>query len=350
METTWYYLLAAMLGVYVALDGMDIGVGLLHLWVARTEPERAQTLRSIGPVWDGNEVWLIAAGGTFFAIFPALYAAIFSGFYLALMAVLWLLVFRALAIELRHHMRDPLWTHFWDVAFCVSSLLLTALFGTALGNLVRGVRLDDNGDFFIPLWTDFRVGERLGILDWYTLFIAASAVLAVAFHGSLWLSYRTDGAVQQRAARLTRPLSTGMFAVALPITLLTGWVQPQLVNNLSRHPVTFGALGLIAFTSMLAAWFALRKGRFDIAFRCSSCFLVSMVISAAFGIYPLELSSRSGAHSLTLEQAAAPHSVLASSLFWFIPGVLLAGAYTWLSYHRMPAVFSVDDHGDHDDH
>jgi cytochrome d ubiquinol oxidase subunit II len=347
METTWYFLLAAMLGVYVALDGMDIGVGLLHLWLARTEPERAQTLRSIGPVWDGNEVWLIAAGGTLFAIFPALYAALFSGFYLALMAVLWLLVFRALSIELRHHISDPLWRQFWDVAFCFSSLLLTALFGVALGNMVRGVSLDENGDFFAALWTNFRVGEDVGILDWYTLFIAGSALLAVAFHGSLWLAYRTDGAVQQRAARLTRHLSTGMFAVAVPITLLTAWVQPQLLHNLQRYPVGFAVLALVAFGGMLTAWFGIRRQQFRLAFRCSGLFLFSMIISAGFGVYPFALSSRTGTHALTLEQAAAPHAVLVSSLYWFLPGVMLAGFYTWVAYRRLPDVFLVNEPDEH---
>jgi cytochrome bd ubiquinol oxidase subunit II len=343
MASTWFFLVAWMLGIYVALDGMDIGVGLLHLWVARTDRERAQTLRSIGPVWDGNEVWLIAAGGTLLATFPLLYATLFSGFYLALMAVLWLLVFRALAIELRHHIDDPLWTQFWDVAFCVASLLLTVLFGTALGNLVRGVSLDEKHEFFAALWTDFRVGEETGIVDWYTLFIACSAVLAVAFHGSLWLAYKTDGDVQSRAARLARPLSTGMFLVALPITLLTGWVQPQLVNNLLRYPLGFGVLGAIAFVGMLRAWFALRRGDFGVAFRCSGVFLVSMVVSAAFGVYPFALAARHPDHSLTIQQAAAPDSVLTTSLFWFLPGVMLAGFYTWLAYRRMPAIFRVED-------
>jgi cytochrome bd ubiquinol oxidase subunit II len=345
METTWYFLVALMLGVYVALDGLDIGVGLLHLWVARTDKERNQTLRSIGPVWDGNEVWLIAAGGMLLAIFPVLYARLFSGFYLALMAVLWLLLFRALSIELRHHIADPLWTQFWDVAFCVSSTLVAALFGCALGNLVRGVSIDEQGHFFAPLWTDFRVGEHVGILDWFTAFVALSALMAVAFHGALWLAYRTDGAVQQRAARVATPLSLVLFGASGPVTMLTALVQPQLLENLRRHPFVFAGLSCFAFGGMLGAWHFNRVGRYQIAFRCSAVFLVSMVLSAAFGVYPQALAGRNPAHSLTIVQSAAPASVLENSLYWFIPGVALAATYTYLAYRRLPTVFSINDEG-----
>src|SRR6185503_8619411 len=169
MATIWFWLLALVLAVYAVLDGFDFGVGLLHFVIAKTPAERDTLLRSIGPVWDGNEVWLVAAGGTLFAAFPLLYATAFSGFYLPLIIVLWLLLFRALGIELRHHSDNPLWLQLWDVAFSASSALLAVFFGAALGNLVRGLPLNDRGEFFEPLWTDFRVGEVTGILDWYTL-------------------------------------------------------------------------------------------------------------------------------------------------------------------------------------
>jgi cytochrome d ubiquinol oxidase subunit II len=272
-----------------------------------------------------------------------LYAKLFSGFYLALMAVLWLLLFRALSIELRHHIVDPLWTQFWDVAFCVSSTLVAALFGCALGNLVRGVSMDKDGNFFAPLWTDFRVGEQVGILDWFTAFISVSALMAVAFHGALWLAYRTDGAVQQRAARIAGPLSLVLFGASGPVTMLTAMVQPQLLENLTRHPFVFAGLSCLAFGGMLGAWQYCRMGRYQTAFRCSALFLVSMVVSAAFGVYPQTLAGRIAAHSLTVAQSAAPASVLEHSLYWFVPGVSLAATYTYLAYRRLPAVFSIHD-------
>jgi len=154
METVWFALVAFMLGMYLVLDGFDLGAGAIHLFAARTAPERRQILRAIGPVWDGNEVWLIASGGTLFFTFPRLYAASFSGFYLPLMIVLWLLIVRGLAVELRAHVENPVWTSFWDGLFCVGSGALALVFGVALANVVRGVPLDSQGYFFEPLWTN----------------------------------------------------------------------------------------------------------------------------------------------------------------------------------------------------
>src|SRR5947199_340268 len=141
-----------MVAIYVVLDGFDFGAGIVHLFVARSEDERRQVLSSIGPVWDGNEVWLLAGGGTLYFAFPALYSAAFSGFYLALTMVLWLLILRGISIEFRNHIESPVWKPFWDAVFGGASALLALVFGIALGNVVRGVPLDEAGFFFLPLW------------------------------------------------------------------------------------------------------------------------------------------------------------------------------------------------------
>src|SRR5712675_1294870 len=141
MGTLWFCLVAIMITVYVLLDGFDLGAGAIHLLVAKTDAERRQVLASVGPVWDGNEVWLIAGGGTLYFAFPALYAGAFSGFYLPLMIVLWLLILRGISIELRSHIESPIWKPFWDLIFGGSSALLALLYGAALGNVVRGVPL-----------------------------------------------------------------------------------------------------------------------------------------------------------------------------------------------------------------
>src|SRR5579884_354221 len=154
MQTLWFILVAFMLIAYVVLDGFDLGAGIIHLFVARTESERRMVLRAIGPVWDGNEVWIIAAGGTLFFTFPILYASSFSGFYLPLIIVLWLLMLRGVAIELRSRLNNPLWGSFWDGTFFLGSALLSIFYGAALGNVIRGVPLDAQGNFFAPLWTD----------------------------------------------------------------------------------------------------------------------------------------------------------------------------------------------------
>src|SRR3989449_3642941 len=140
-----------MIAAYVVLDGFDLGAGIVHLVAARTDAERRLVLRSIGPFWDGNEVWLLAAGGTLYFAFPQLYASSFSGFYLPLMMVLWLLMLRAIGIEFRTHMENPVWQGFFDVIFSVASVLLAIFFGAALGNVIRGVPLGQDGYFFDPL-------------------------------------------------------------------------------------------------------------------------------------------------------------------------------------------------------
>src|ERR1700678_4121770 len=154
METLWFMIVAVMLAAYVVLDGFDLGVGAIYLGVARPGDDRRRALRAIGPVWDGNEVWLVAAGGTLYFAFPLLYASSFSGFYLPLMMVLWLLMLRAIGIELRSHVEERVWQGFFDTIFGVSSILLAIFFGAALGNVVRGVPLNAEGYFFEPLWTN----------------------------------------------------------------------------------------------------------------------------------------------------------------------------------------------------
>src|ERR1041385_6640843 len=164
----WFWLVAVMITAYVVLDGFDLGAGILHLLIAKTDQERRMVIRTIGPVWDGNEVWLLAGGGTLYFAFPLLYASGFSGFYLPLMIVLWLLILRGIGIELRGHVDSGVWRELFAGAFGISSLLLTIFFGAALGNVIRGVPLQRDGFFFLPLWTDWKTGPQPGILDWYT--------------------------------------------------------------------------------------------------------------------------------------------------------------------------------------
>src|SRR5579859_6376765 len=175
METVWFMIVAVMVAAYVVLDGFDLGAGVIYLGAARTPFERKKIMRAIGPVWDGNEVWLLAAGGTLYFAFPVLYASSFSGFYLPLMMVLWLLILRGLSLEMRSHVDVDLWKHFADAVFAASSALLATFFGAALGNVIRGVPLNADGYFFLPLWTNFTPQREAGILDWYTVPIGAAA-------------------------------------------------------------------------------------------------------------------------------------------------------------------------------
>ena len=183
MELLWFWLVAVMFAIYVVMDGFDFGAGILHLAVAKTNEERREVLGAIGPFWDGNEVWLLAGGGSLFLAFPKVLASGFSGFYLAMWVVVWCLMLRGISIEFRSHVQDGLWRHFWDGTFAVASVLLPVLFGTALGNVLRGVPLDASGYFSVPLWTTFGLGPQPGVLDWYTVLIGVFTLATVAAHG-----------------------------------------------------------------------------------------------------------------------------------------------------------------------
>lgn len=345
METIWFCLLGFTLATFVVLDGFDLGVGMLHLFVAKSEAERQQTLRSIGPVWDGNEVWLLATGGTMFLAFPKLLATSFSGFYLPLMIVLWLLVFRALGIELRHQIQDRMWTAIWDALFAVSSLLLVLFFGAALGNVIRGVSFEQGGHFFAPLWTHFSIHDPVGILDWYTLLIGGAALFVIALHGALWLEWRTDGEVAARAGRLIPGLFWGSLLGGLCCSLVSLAVQPRLIENLMARPG-----GLLVLLPISAALFipALRKkGRRRLAFFASATHIYGLLGAAAMSMYPWLLPGTVAHEGLTIENAKAHEYALRVGLIWWIPGILLVLTCHRFVYSKMPEVFSIHDEPDH---
>ncbi len=335
MELLWFCLVAIMIAGYVVLDGFDLGAGMLHLFIARNDAERRQVLGSIGPVWDGNEVWLLAGGGTLYFAFPSLYSSAFSGFYLALMIVLWLLILRGIAIEFRNHIDSNVWKPFWDVVFCGASAVLALVFGVALGNVIRGVPLDDTGFFFVPLWVNLSVGHETGIIDLYTLLVGLTAFATLALHGSLWVALKTTGAVYERARKVA---STVIWPVAL-LTLVITWfsflIQPNLGAQFGANPWGF-VFPAIALAGLIAAFSLNRSGRDLGAFAGSSAFIVGMLTSAAFGVFPYVLPSNGKPSTgLTIYNAAAAHYGLAIGLWWWIPGMLLAAGYSIFTYRHL---------------
>ncbi len=334
METWWFVIVAAMLAAYVVLDGFDLGAGILHLAVARTDDERRLVLQSIGPVWDGNEVWLIAAGGALYLAFPVLYAAGFSGFYLPLMIVLWLFVLRGVAIEVRHHFDNDLWRPFWDVVFAGASLLLAVCLGVALGNVVRGVPLDAERRFFLPLWTDFRPGPQPGILDWYTGLVGIGTAAALALHGARWLVYKTTGPVQARAARAARLMWWGVVVWTAAVTAVTIRLQPHVAARLQAQPAGWLPAAIV-LGGLAGVWIGDRRRAELAAFLASSAYLAGLLASVAFGLYPLVLpASAAAGGGLDVYQAATGAYSLRVGLAWFLPGMLLVAAYAVFTYRR----------------
>jgi cytochrome d ubiquinol oxidase subunit II len=346
METLWFCLVAVMIALYVVFDGFDLGAGILHLGVARTDAERRAVLRSIGPVWDGNEVWLLAAGGTLYFAFPALYASSFSGFYLPLMIVLWLLILRAIAIEFRGHLAGPVWAPLWDAVFSGASLLLAVFYGAALGNVVRGVPLDANGYFFLPLWTDFRVGLAPGILDWYTILVGLAALAALALHGAWWLALKTEGEVQQRARRAARRAWLAVVVLTAAVTAVTFGLQPQVTQNFSARPwgYVFPALALAGLAAMFVF---LRRGDDLRGFFGSCAYLLGMMTSVVFGLYPLVLPATEAARSLTVHNAKAPDYGLKVGLVWWIIGMALVAGYFTFVYRHFAGKVRLEDEAGH---
>jgi cytochrome d ubiquinol oxidase subunit II len=342
METIWFIIVAFMLVCYVILDGFDIGAGIIHFFVGRDERQRAAVIRSIGPIWDGNEVWLLATGGTLYFAFPQLYAAGFSGFYLPLIMVLWLLILRAAGIELRHQLDNHLWTSFWDFVFSLASILLAIFFGAALGNVIRGVPLDATGYFFEPLFTDWTTGGQTGILDWFTVLSGVVAFVALAVHGANYVALKTEGEINARARKV---VSVGWYALVLSTIVSLAAVinvRPQLLDNYYSLPI-----GWLIPIFVLAALAALKyfngKGNEKMAFIASSVYLAMMLGGAVYGLYPNVLPALDPAYSLTIHNSKAGAYGLSVGLIWWPIGIIIALGYFTFVFRTFKGKVAVDE-------
>jgi cytochrome d ubiquinol oxidase subunit II len=334
MAAAWFLIVALMVVAYVVLDGFDIGAGIIHLIVARTPDERRTVIRSIGPVWDGNEVWLLAAGGTLYFAFPLLHASSFSGFYLPLMMVLWLLMLRAIGLEMRNHVENEVWHKLFDAVFSGASVLLAIFFGAALGNVIRGVPLRADGYFFEALWTNWRVGPEPGILDWYTVIAGVVALCALLAHGALYVASKTEDYVNARS-RTAGLVGTVGLMVLTPISLwATLTVRPGALHNYVEHPIGF-AIPVLVVTALGGMWWFNREETEKLAFACSCVYLAAMLGGAAFGLFPYVLPSSSSAHpGLTIHNASAAPGGLAVGFVWWPIGMVLAITYFVFIYRR----------------
>ena len=343
MGTIWFCLVAIMLAGYVVLDGFDIGVGILHLWIARTEAERRAVLRSIGPVWDGNEVWLLAGGGTLYFAFPALYAASFSGFYLPLMMVLWLLILRGISLEFRSHVGGRIWSVLWDATFALASILLAVFFGAALGNVVRGVPFDASGNFFEPLWTNFIPSGNTGILDWYTILIGVAALAVLALHGATWIAYKTEDALNERAVRWASLLWWLVAALTVIVTLTSFSLLPQHMRSFRIYPwgLVFPVLAIAGLLGI--KWFT-RIRQEGSAFLASCAYIVGMLTSVAFSLYPNVLpASTNPIFGLTIANSKAADYGLKIGLIWWVIGMALVTVYMVYVYRNVAGKVSASE-------
>jgi cytochrome d ubiquinol oxidase subunit II len=300
----WFFLLGALFIGYSILDGFDLGVGAWHLR-ARRDEERRTMLNAIGPVWDGNEVWLISAGGVLFGAFPSVYATVFSGFYLALMLVLLVLMLRAVAFEFRSKQESPRWRSAWDIVFSLSSIAAAILFGVALGNILRGIPLDENF-----LYAD----SFLALLNPYALLIGVLSLAMFAYHGALYVVLKAPGELEQRARRWADsagPVYLILFLIASGFTVA---LHPHLLRNYSNAAILW-IVPLLAIAAIALSIVLHRRGQGRHSFIASSLSIALMWILAGSGLYPdLVPALGTPEQSINISNGASPDSTLLAML------------------------------------
>jgi cytochrome bd ubiquinol oxidase subunit II len=320
LQTLWFFLIVVLWIGYFVLEGFDFGVGILLPFVGRTVKERGTLIRTIGPVWDGNEVWLLVAGGATFAAFPGWYASLFSGFYLALFLVLLGLIVRGVAIEYRNKLPDERWRGRWDITIAVSSAGPALLWGVALADVVHGVPIDRHGEF---------TGNLLDLLGPYALFGGLTTLALFTFHGALFLTLRTHGELQRRARRTS-------LSLALPAALLViGFLIWTYANAASAHNkgIVPGVIPIAAMFLPFGAWGLVRAGKDGWAFAATALSIALITLTMYLNLYPrVIVSSTNDAFSPTIWTTSSSHytlTVMTVVALVFTPIVLAYTAWTY---------------------
>jgi cytochrome d ubiquinol oxidase subunit II len=358
MELFWYIVLMTMLAIYVILDGYDFGAGIIHLFFAKTEKDKKAITSAIGPFWDANEVWLIASGGVLFFAFPTLYASSFSGFYLPLIMILWLLIFRAIGLELRGQVHNKIWETIWDKAFGISSLLLALFFGVALGNVVRGVNLGIVTDgvssqephyFFLPLWnpTFSPQAEHLGILDWFTVLLGVIGVVSLTIHGANWIIFKTNSDINEKLKKVIFNLNFVLLGLIIISLLVWHVIEPKPFHNFIKTPWLW-IFPLITFTGLFGLFKIKTFKKDGYGFIFSTLFLFGGLTTTVASIFPKVLPSTNDINpSLTIYNVAAGEYGLNIGLYWFIIAIILVAVYMVIQYKVFKGKMDDIGYGDH---
>lgn len=332
MIEIWYAIIVFMLVMFVVLDGLDIGAGLLQYLVGQTDGERRQVIAAIGPLWSWHEVWLIGFGGTLFAAFPNILATSFSGFYLALFLLLWALVGRGISIEVSGRLQDSLWRTGWDFVFVASNILLAILIGAALGNVMRGVPLDAAGKFSMAFFTNFSPYGKVGILDWYTVSCAIFTLAVFAAHGANALVLKTEGPVHDRSLRIGKFLWKVVVLLLIVVSIESWQVRPNLFSGMLHQPLAWVGL-VFVFGGLIAVFTGLSNGRESKAVVGSCAFIAGLMIAGAAAIFPVLLySTLAPENSLSAYQNAAAANSLTIALIWWPIALLLSVGYFLFIY------------------
>jgi cytochrome bd ubiquinol oxidase subunit II len=318
LNSIWFWLLCVLIVGYAILDGFDFGVGILSLF-GRDEKERRIHFNAIGPVWDGNEVWLLTGGGALFAAFPAVYATVFSGFYLALILLLAALIFRAVSFEFRNKVDSPTWRRAWDWAFGLGSFFPALLFGVAIGNILHGVPIDANGNY---------LGTFLGLLNPYSIGVGLLSLALFMMHGAIYLAAKSDGDLRNRCQKWASHLWMDYVLLYVIITLWTWLASPFLFEKSIGSPMFYVyiivLLGCIVYLPIL-----LKAGKFNRAFFVSSLIIAAMLGQMALSLYPRLVPSSIDLHySLTIYNSSSTPLTLQTMLIIASIGIPIVLAYS----------------------
>jgi len=356
MELFWYIIIVVVLAVFFILDGYDFGAGIIHLFFAKKEKDKEVIAKSAGLFWDSNEVWLVAGGGMLFMAFPIFYASVFSGFYLPLIIVLWLIIFRAIGLEFRNQFKYQMWKDMWDKAFGVSSLLLALFFGIALGNIVRGVNLGgvENGVsvyeahyFFLPLWdSSFSpLSEKPGVIDWFTIIIGLITVVTLAIHGATWVILKTNSSINKQLKGVVFKLNIALLLLTIFSLVIWQIVNPNSLDNFVDKPYLI-LLPIIYFIGLFGLFF-IKKLKKDIhAFILSTMLILGGIAASLASIFPVILPSTNTINEpLTIYNTAASEYGLSVALSWGIIAFILLFVYMIIQKRLMGGKVDKMDYG-----
>ncbi|MBC9783778.1 cytochrome d ubiquinol oxidase subunit II [Heliobacterium chlorum] len=322
LQSIWFVLVGVLLLGYTLLDGFDLGVGSLYLFT-KDPKERERMLYSIGPFWDSNQVWLLTGGGAIFAAFPMVYATVFSGFYLALMLVLFALIFRAVSLEFQHQLDTPGWRKWWDIGFGIGSLLPSILFGVAMGNILRGVPLDAKANF---------IGDFFGLLNPYSLVLGLLSCSMFALHGATFLYAQTDGALKEKTRRWARTAWMGLVLFFIIGTVWSLAATPRLFTNFFDQPLLF-ILPLTVIVGLVYVPVALAKGKPLTPFLASSLTIAGLWGTIGASLFPYMVPAINDlSNSLTIFNASSSERTLTVMLILALIGLPIVLTYTSYIY------------------
>ena len=322
LNTVWFLLIGVLIIGYAILDGFDFGVGVIHLFT-KSESDKRTMMNAIGPVWDGNEVWLLTGGGALFAAFPIVYATVFSGFYIALVLLLAALIFRAVSFEFRGKVESTSWRKFWDMAFGIGSLLPAVLFGVAFGNILRGIPIDNQGNF---------TGNFLGLLNPYSILIGVLSLALFIMHGANYMTNKSEGKLQERFEKLSSRFWIIVVVLYVAATLFTMFEAGFLFNGVMKSPV-FWVLFILLLVSILYQPVAMKAKKYFMAFLSSSITIASMIGLAAVSLFPRLVPSNIDLNfSLTIYNSSSSERTLLTMLIIALIGMPLVIIYTILIY------------------